>query len=227
MYNKVHFRIEVSEAVHFSRLMHKHFTERLADFMAFDSSLNATWAANWQAANRAVELQPSDETILDQMRQRTHTLSDKEKECMKAAIDLKYYVGKAFPDDKIAAGEFGYKTLYKASGSTPHLVLWMKVAHNRADKYKTELMAEGMTQAAIDQLLTLAQELESVDMDQEIFMRERPQATRTRHQVYNDMWRFVTQTAAAANRVYADDKVQKEIFELPRQPKTKIDGEEN
>ena len=65
----------------------------------------------------------------------------------------------------------------------------------------------------LNALLTLANELETTDINQEMFKRERPYATRERNQAYNNMWSYVTRVRTAAQLVFADNPVQKELFD--------------
>jgi len=216
MENVLDFRLEVSLAIREADVIRAHLKNHLSDFSDFDPDFNATYLADMEAAIEAAQGFPSDETVMDQLQHYSSLVKEEIDKCLKVANDLRYYVGKAFPNDVTTLGEFGYKEIHRVRYRTASMIFWMKMLHNRAVKYQTQLTGSGMAAGDIAALLTRVQKLEEAEMAQEIFKRERPQTTRQRAKVYNEMWSYVTRILNAAAAIYAGDAIMLQVFTVGR-----------
>ena len=208
------FKGEYSLMLADSKVFHKLFVDNMADFTPFDPDLDAAFATAWKDAYQLAEDIPSDETFTDVLQQHTADIATQEKICIDAAIETKYKVNKAFRGDSIKPKEFGFHTMHSSRQSTPKFIVWMKVLHNRAVKYKSELIAAGMPEADIDALLAKANNLENAEVQQEVHKRERLATTQKRIKAYNDLWKFATAASYAASIVYSDNKEMRELFRV-------------
>jgi hypothetical protein len=203
------------EAVGQNRVAHELFTRHLADFSAFDALLDATFAAEWLATIESANQQPTDETMRDRLQGHTKAVTNATLECVRAANDVRYYTGKAFPGNTDILKEMGFPSQNRTKQSTPLYIIWMKVLHNRAVKYQDALTTAGMPDTAITTVMQTAVDLEQAELAQEVFKRDRLAATRTRELVHRNMWQFLSTVAEAAAIVYDEDLVKKELFAVP------------
>ena len=208
------YTFEDSLALSDSKVFRKLFMENMADFTPFDPGLNAGFATGWQAAINLAEQQKTDETISDQLQQHTTKVAAQDKICYEAANGVKYYIKKAFGVDETKWKEFGFHLVHRTRQTTDKFITWMKVLHNQAAKYKPELMAADMPEPEIDSLLPKANTLETANLEQETFKRERLALTQQRVLAYNALWEFAQTVSSAADNVYSEDEVKRGLFRL-------------
>ncbi|MES2621694.1 MAG: hypothetical protein V4615_12665, partial [Bacteroidota bacterium] len=135
------------------------FEKYLAEFTAHDPSLNNTFLNNWKAALDDLiyylPIKGQERAVMED----SYLIEDSGKalkNCRVKYMEVKYYAGKAFPDNKEILKEFGESTYSKTQFSRLRMVQFMETLHGVAEKYKTELLAAAYTQSAIDEIATLA-----------------------------------------------------------------------
>ena len=210
------YKIENAELLSESNKLHKHFTNRLADFTAFNANMNAAFATAWEEATAEAAKIPTDETLLDQLQGYTDKVKKQVDNCLSAANSVRYYVKEAFPKNRQMLQEFDFSALNTFRHSSIKLYLWMLVLHNRTVKYKPELLAAAMPEASIDALPGKAQNLLDADVAQETFKRERTAFTSKRYAAHNNVWRILSRVSRAAAIVFGQDEEQRQLFYLPR-----------
>lgn len=193
------------------------FKDHLAEFTAYDPSLDITFYNNWKAAlDELIPLLPNKDKE-EAVSEDSFLIADADKvlaKCREKYKDVKYYASKAFPANKAALKEFGEGTYSKVGFSRLRMVQFMDTLHGVATKYKTELIAQSYTQAAIDHIATLAQELRADNNEQQLKKKERPTETRKRIQALNKFYGFGQRAAAAANRVFSNNEAYRNRFLL-------------
>ncbi len=197
-----------------SRTVRQLFINYMAAFMAFDPDLDATYAANWLLSIEECRDHPTDETTVDQQQQHTDELEQAIKEGFAAANDLEYYVKKAFPGDKSYREEFGFGERTKARQRTLNLLIWLEVMIKIANDYPAELAAVNMPASVLTNLQAKQQNAVQKEIAQEYFKRMRKRLARQRVKNFNTLYGFFTRINNAAQIVFANEKEERELFEL-------------
>jgi len=194
------------------------FEQELAAFTAFDPTMDATFLANWKAAQDAtMYVRRDDSQVIKGELLLADAVSALEK-CRAKYRDVKYYAGKAFPANADILKEFGQGQFTKWRNSPLRMVQFMETLHGVATKYKTDLIASGYTQTAIDQIVTLTQELRNDNNLQQLKKKERPTTTRQRIEIMNTSYAFAQQVAAAAPHIFSQNAAKLNWFLLPSRP---------
>lgn len=196
-------------------VLKRFFEERQAAFMAFDPSFDATFLAAWKNAldDTAFDTMGDDQQVyegiilLDEIKSPMDRCRDKYRE-------VKYYAGKAFPGNSEVMREFGERKYSQVSASHLKMVKFMEEMHGVAEKYKTDIIAKGYTQSAIDQIATLATELHDDNLAQQLKKKERPSATRQRIEKLNELYAFGQAVAEVAPLVFRDSPAHQKMFRL-------------
>ncbi len=200
-------------------LMMKFFEDQLADFTAFDPNLNAAFLQNWKLAYEQLntvlgwgqhgdERETKEEFFL--LKGANQTL----RKCRAKYKDVKYFAGLAFPQNAEVLRQFGEGTYSKVSYSHLKMVPFMEMLFGVATKYKTDLIAHGYTQAAIDQIETLTAQLRTENQLQQLKKKERPTETRNRIEALNTFYSFGQRVHDAAQEVHRDSEALRHEFRL-------------
>jgi hypothetical protein len=94
------------------------------------------------------------------------------------------------------------------------MVQFMETLFGVATKYKTELIANDYSQAAIDEIVTLTDALRQDNKTQQLKKKERPTETRKRIETLNTFYGFGQQAAGLAQLIYADNYARLHMFRL-------------
>ncbi len=191
-----------------------HFKNNLADFTAFDPSLDATYLNNWKAVQEEVWSTSDDTYVVNRDKLAKEEVVSALEKCLIKNKEVKYYAGKAFPANKEALKEFGEGQFAKVRNSPLRMVQYMETLHGVATKYKTELIAKQYTQAAIDEIATLAQELREENNAQQLKKKERPTETRKRIELMNTYYRMGQPVVNVAQYIYMKDAALRTYFRL-------------
>ena len=88
--------------------VHALFVNDIADFAAFDQTLDADFGIAWQAAITEADALGTDELYRDQLQQKTAIVNEVMALCRKKYNDVKYFALKAFPTNSAVQKEFGF-----------------------------------------------------------------------------------------------------------------------
>ena len=185
------------------------------DFVIYDLDFDDPFESNWQNDIDTAENFDSDETVLDQQRQLTEAVEQKMDECRHKYQDSKRFIEKAFSDNKAVLDEFGYDNYLKVRNKQLEMILFMKLFHNAADKYKVQLIAKNYTQAMIDEILSLHDELDAANRAQEAFIKNRKTITHDRQIAYNKIWDTMVDVCKSGQSIYHDNIAKYEQYLLP------------
>jgi hypothetical protein len=199
----------------FSRVKHKLFTDRLADFTAFDPDFDATYAANWLAKIKYCEAITSDETTMREMASVKSDLQQKVLEVIAHLSKLEYYALDAFKNDPEILHEFQFNKVnslyqYKVSFIIDGFVI-QSLAYN---EYNAPLTAVGMPATLLIQLTNLLQEAATLEISHEKFKRIRIMRTRLRIKDMNALYDFYEKVRLAAQIIYADKPEVAGVFAM-------------
>ena len=199
-----------------------HFEKYLTDFTAFDPGLDAAFLNNWKAIQEQVlKFYPDKLEVIQGEILLDESITALQK-CQTKYIEVKYFVVKAFPKNAEALKEFGEGKYSKVRNSPLRMVQFMETLYGVAMKYKTELIAKGYTQAAIDEIAALANELREDNKKQQLKKQERPTQTRSRIELLNTYYGFGQQVAMVAPTVFATSPAKRKLFLLAPSHRAKI-----
>lgn len=194
-----------SEMLEESKIKQGHFIEDKAEFEAFDQDFRDPFVQNWQSQIASTELESSDSEIKGVQVQLTKKVQNIMKQCTSSFQDMKYFVEKAFPGDKAVLNEFGYNNYHADSKTQAKLILLMQQAYGVASKYKEQLGAAGFSSTKIDELLSLKDQLNEANQEQELYKSNRPVLTQDRIDKLNKTWEFAQKTAKAAKQIFKNN----------------------
>jgi len=195
-----------------SRTIRQLFSDDIADFTAFDATLDAAYLAAWLTKIEAAETVVRDSTLLDIQVQLTTQVNGLMQTSRDKYYDVRYFVKKAFPKNIEVLNEFGANDFRRDSRSQPRMVQFLDGLHKAADKYKTQLISKGLLQTEIDEILTLRTSLSDSNTAQEAMKRGRPVLTDDRIEVLNTCYDATKTVIDAAQRVYKDDEAKRNAY---------------
>ena len=185
--------------------MRGHFEEDKPKFIVHNPKFADPFFSEWGVKINVALKFPTDETIDDQLMQKTATVEDVISQCKKKYQQTKQFVEDAFPNNEAVWKEFGFDDYDKASHSQPGFIQFMYKFHGVAVKYHEKLGDQGYTEEKIDEIEALADNLKQVNKEQELFKGNIPVQTRERillHNAANDDRRRV---GRAGKLIFADN----------------------
>lgn len=198
-----------------ARRFHYFATLDLADFTAFDASIDAAYLAAFGTAITAAENHPDDETVLDIQRSYTATLEAQDKLCRKAYQRLKLFVEKAFPTNTITQDEFGFND-YKNVDNVGDLMKFMAKLVSTANKYSTNLVAAAYPATDIAHLAVLQKDLTLAMTAQDAYKNERAHLTKQRDELLSAVYDYVVYLGKIGKIIYEDNRPQYIRYLLPK-----------
>lgn len=212
-FNDRPYRITDAAAIKNSTLRQRLLTEYMADFVAFDSDFDTPFAQDWADAIELALNQSTDETIMDQMGIHTADVNTAIKQARSTMADLRFFAQKAF-GTKGLYKVFDFKLHDRMTRQPANYVIYLRVQHALAVEFAPQLSAKGMTPAQITAIASAAEQLQTAEVAQEKFKRTRLHLTLVRKDVMARMYGFDQSVNRAAEVVYAEDEVKRNLFRL-------------
>jgi hypothetical protein len=193
------------------------FIDDQADFVALDPDLDTPFEDDWRDSINDSFNVDTDELRDDIQGEKTERVKEKMKQSSLAYRDLKYFVLKAFPNNKKTQERFGLDNYGDVNQSQARMAMLLKDMHKEATDpvLGPALLAAGYTPAKVAMLDTLFNELNNENWDQNKFITNSPEATEARIKQYNSTWAFMAKVNAASKVVYAEDVVKRNKYTLP------------
>ncbi len=217
MANSIEREYDLEDLVMLERaqIFHNAFVIDDAEFIAAFPHLAAPFAANFQAAIDAADAIPSGSEVDAQITVVTEQLNNKMVEGQKALQKLFTYVELAF-DTKNMLNAFGKPKYEKARTSDLRMKELLEQANRNAEvaENKAALIAAGYTQADIDGLLTICDEIDAKNAQQEDMKSDRIIKSGVRITAYNAVWGFMKQINKASKVVFVDNPAKIEFYLL-------------
>ena len=174
------------------------------------------FAAEWEAAtNSAREILPDYASVINQVNS-TEALNALIALGANLYQSLLLYVRLAFSDDATAMSLFGQPQYAAASRSAIKLPLLLRTAFIQASKpeFKAALTAKGMKLSEIDQLLSMADNITGLDVEQEKAKNQRSQDAINRITALNAVWERITVVCFCAKLIFQKDATRYNLFLL-------------
>jgi len=185
----------------------------LPPFAAFDSTIDNTFILNFEAAIEAALTTLPDDVIIDQQAQKSDLVKVAMADGRDKYQDIMVFVTrKAFKNNRSVWNEFGYNDYEKDSRGQARFFKFMTIFHKVAVSYNAELLAAGCSQAAIDEIDTIAKAIGGQDQNQELFKRGRPVLSKERIKLLNNCYEYTILCIALAQRVYKNDYERRKQF---------------
>lgn len=201
--------------VEYAKDMRNLYLDDVADFTAFDPDFNAAFAADWLTKITNAEAQLTDEIIVDVQTQYTDAVTTAMKNCQNYYQEVKFFVQKAFKNEKSIQNEFGADNYNNIRGNQPQLIEFMRDLYATANKYATQLDAVNFGAAKIARIRDFADALDQANQNQNNYIKGRPTITAERIGIYNTLWDTLSLVSAAAKIIYRDNAAKYNQYLLP------------
>lgn len=183
--------------------LHDLFVLDKTDFTSKLPELDDPFADDWQDAIDAAVTYTDDSVILGQIAPQTLSV----KQAMQAArnkyTEVIFYAAQHFGKNSPALKEFGKGKAYDtAIRSQEKMFQFLDELSATANKYKTQLIAKGYTQAAIDEIAALRNALNTNNRVQNLAIKGRPVISEGRTIAYNLAYSYQRKVIDAAQLVY-------------------------
>jgi len=187
-----------------------------AEFFAFSEVIFApSFKTDFQADIDAAHHELEDYEVVGDLKIETQEFLQKLKECEVHYRELKFFVQKAYPGSKTMVARFGFPKYRNAKKSQGGMILFIEALAYAAEKYKVKLIAQGYTQARIDELQTLVAEVKQQGIEQEEAKADRLQKTRERIVAMNMVWDRMVTINRASKTIYRDNYTKLKQYGLP------------
>lgn len=199
-----------------AQVFHDRLTLELADFTARFPWLDATWLTAFQNDITAADAFPKDESVTLDIKILTGDVNSAMQQGYAALQTLGSYAKLAYPTDLARQRGFGQQNWSNASKTTLKLQEALELAFAKADDaaLKPALIARGYTQTEIDQLNTLATELQTKNGLQEAAKAGRKVTSQDRIGLLNIVWDHMRTVNICADVVWANDAGRREQYQL-------------
>lgn len=172
------------------------------EFKTFDSTFDKNIGADLEVAIKEAEKIESDEVITEHLAKLTANLKDATEECVNLYKRFKYFVKKAYPNDKDIHDKFGFKNFYQARTSKKKFISFMKDMETNVNEHREDLEAVGCTGGLFEQVKPAIAALEKAVKEQEDYKAVRVEKTKQRIQLYNEVWKHVSIINDLAGIIY-------------------------
>lgn len=208
------YKISDSAMLQFARLNRNMFLIDKPGFVALNPDFDGSFGADWLTAIETAEDAPTDEVVVDQQSQQTETVEEQMALCRQKYGQVIYYAGEAF-DRKTILNEFGQNDYLDIRNKQNEMITFMGTLHATATKYKVQLIAKGYTQAKIDEIETLRDDLITANVQQQQLIKERPTTTADRIEKMNTVYRFCQKVNRASKQVFLGNYAKIQQYLLP------------
>lgn len=209
-----------------ARVMHGIFITDKAQFISFDKDFTDPFGDNWlQAAERASNAAQDADTLVDQTAY-SQIVENKMEECRRFFMEMKYFIEKAFPNNKENWEPFGYSEYDSVRKSETKMIKFLGVLYKTTLKYKTQLLNAGLPEEKVERIQDLQNELEEADYNQEIAKKGRPLLTQDRINMLNECYGYMQKVSKAAKIIFAGNYAKYNQYLLPSESAEKKEEEE-
>ncbi|HMK07146.1 MAG TPA: hypothetical protein VK476_06430 [Flavobacterium sp.] len=184
----------------------------MAEFTAFDSTLDAAYALEYFSDLTKAETVVRDYVVRSRQMTKTENALSVLDVARAKYNEIKYFAQKTFRDSAATLIEFGFEDYAKARRNQIMMSELLTVMHAACQKYAVPLIASGYSQAAIDAILPLREELIQKNTGQKMAQKERPKLTEDRIILLNNCYSGMMTLMAAAQLVYATDYAKQQQF---------------
>ena len=99
--------------------------EDIEDFTRFDTTIQGEYPTTIQKAIGAVKAIKTDMLVIDEMAEKTTAVNKALTDCNRAYRTIKYFVEKAFPDNRAIQNQFGFNDIAKYRADATGMIVFM------------------------------------------------------------------------------------------------------
>lgn len=204
-----------AQMLEFARLVHNYATTDITDFTNFDPDFDPAYFDDFLTAIENAENFSSDNQLIDVLAQLTLDVEAKMKECRQFFQAMKHFIEKAFPNKPGTWNEFGYNDYDRSRQVQVRMIQFMLDLHESATKYSTQLIDAKFDATRIAEIQTLAQELQTLNTQQEAAKGGRSTASNDRVILLNHAWAITQFVRKAAKIIYMNNWGKWQLYLLP------------
>lgn len=191
-------------------------SEELADFSARFPWLDAVWLAAFGNDMETANAFAKDSSTVLEVKVLTGDVGSAQRQGYAALQTLGWYAKLAWPTDVARQRVFGQDRWRDAYDHTLKLQQALELAHTKAEDpdYKGELLAKGYTQAEMDMLETLSDEIMLKNRLQESAKNGRMVSSHDRIALHNTVWQHLQTVNTCAALLWRHDAERKGRYNL-------------
>lgn len=191
-------------------------SEELADFSARFPWLDAVWLAAFGNDIQAANAFAKDNSTVLEVKVLTGDVGSAQRQGYAALQTLGWYAKLAWPADVARQRVFGQDRWRDAYDHTLKLQQALELAHSKAEDsdYKGALLAKGYTQAEMDSLETLSEEIMLKNRLQEAAKNGRTVSSHDRVAIHNTVWHHLQTVGICAGLVWRNDAERRGRYNL-------------
>jgi hypothetical protein len=199
-----------------AEVFHDALSTELADFTARFPWLDVVWLTAFQNDINDADAFPTDDSVVLDIKVMTADVGSAMRQGYGALQTLGLYAKLTWPKDMARQRVFGQDGWDEARNNTLKLQEALELAHAKADgaSYKPELLAKGYTQAEIDMLETLSEEIKLKNRLQEAAKSGRAVNSHDRIALLNLVWEHMQTVNTCAAVVWANDAERLKQYNL-------------
>ncbi|MBI1286298.1 MAG: hypothetical protein GC178_01855 [Flavobacteriales bacterium] len=199
-----------------SELFYDALNAEQADFVARFPWMDAVWLTAFQNDINDADAFPTDDSVVLDIKVLTADVGSAMRQGYAALQTLGLYAKLAWPKDVARQRVFGQDGWEEAYNNTLKLQEALELAHAKADgaSYKPDLLAKGYTQAEIDMLETLSDEIKLKNRLQEAAKSGRSVSSHDRIALLNVVWGHMQTINTCAAVVWANDAERLKQYQL-------------
>ncbi len=167
----------------------------------------------------------SDAFILKSQALATSRVDETSKELEKSLNKVRFVVKLRFSGVKKIMGEFRFNKLAEIAPHADKFIGYSKDVLIMIEKYKAELIDEGLKADLIMDINGLIEDLDNRRREQIEAIASRPVHTTNRIDTMNELWKALVEIRDAANITFADQPEIRALFQLPKQSRSSSEEE--
>jgi hypothetical protein len=210
-----------ADMLHASRVTNGLFTADKLAFTNFDSSFADPFGENWLQKIESASSVDQDSHYLSTLTELTNRVAVVMEECKTFFQSMKYFIEKAYPNQKTIYAQFGYSDYEQARRSEIKMIQFLGVLNKTTIEHSAKLIEAGFSQEKIDKIAALKEQLTSADYDQEMAKKKRASVTQERINTLNECYEILQRVSKAGKIIFANDRAKYDQYLLPNERATK------
>ncbi len=220
------FNFGDAQLLSFGGVVSKNLTNDLHAFKAFDSTFADDYPHIISVAIEDVMSIRTDNVVIDEMTELTETVNETLSQCNVTFKTIRFFVKKVFADKMPVQNQFGLNDIDKVRKNVPKMIVFMKDLDGMVQKYKSELIEGGCSEAVLDSVKPLGEKLSADNVNQEQFKKQRGVITSNRVEKLNQLYSILKPVNDIARIIYTDSQEQLVKYTFPR-PKSSNNGDDD
>ncbi|MCT4648148.1 MAG: hypothetical protein N4A74_24380 [Carboxylicivirga sp.] len=211
-----HYSLPDADFIQVAGTMAENLKTDLSEFRAFDSTIQETYPEDIIAAIGEAKSIKSDMVIIDEMSERTQIVKDIMEKCNTFYKNLRYFVQKAFFENKAIQNQFGFNDFAKVKNDSNRMQSFLNDLNAVVNTYRSNLVEKGCREGFLDELPGLQNDLLVAKTNQELFKKERVLITQERVDKLNSVYKLLTPITAIASIIFEEEQGRLARYIIPR-----------